>query len=79
MILGVETHELPPEWRRHPPRAATQRIGDDWADQERSAILRVPGAIVPEEFNYLLNPAHPDFPRIDIGAPEDVTLDPRLG
>jgi len=79
MILGVETHELPPEWRRYPPRAATQRIGDDWADQERSAILRVPSAIVPEEFNYLLNPAHPDFPRIDIGTPEDVTIDPRLG
>lgn len=78
MVIGMGTHELPSEWRRHPPHPRTQRIGDHWVDQKRSAILRVPSAIVPDEFNYLLNPAHPNFRAIQIGAPEEVTIDPRL-
>jgi hypothetical protein len=32
-----------------------------------------------EEYNYVLNPAHPDFGRIRIGRPRLFILDPRLG
>jgi RES domain-containing protein len=78
MVIGVGTQGLPSEWRQHPPHPRTQRIGDGWVEQKRSAILRVPSAIVPEEFNYLLDPAHPDFRHTHIGAPEEVTIDPRL-
>lgn len=78
LVLDVGTRDLPPEWRRHPPHPGTQRIGREWVDRKRSAVLRVPSAIVPEEANYLLNPAHPDFGQIEIGTPEEVTIDPRL-
>jgi RES domain-containing protein len=78
LILPVEPTELPSEWRQGPPPRSTQRIGDDWADNLKSAILQVPSAIVPEEFNYVLNPAHPDFRRIQIGSPQDFTVDSRL-
>ncbi|MBI2497892.1 MAG: RES domain-containing protein, partial [Opitutae bacterium] len=40
--------------------------------------LRVPSVVVPGEFNYLLNPAHPDFKRVKIGKPEPFSFDPRL-
>ncbi|MDD5036857.1 MAG: RES family NAD+ phosphorylase [Methylococcaceae bacterium] len=33
--------------------------GDDWIAQARTAVLRVPSILVPDAFNYLLNPAHP--------------------
>lgn len=78
LVLPVEPTHLPPEWRRSPPPPSTQRIGDHWADNLISAILRVPSAIVPEEFNYLLNPVHPDVRRIEIGSPQDFTVDSRL-
>jgi RES domain-containing protein len=78
LILPVEPTELPSEWRQSPPPPSTQRIGDDWADNLTSAILRVPSAIVPEEFNYLLNPVHPAFRRTQIGSPQDFTVDSRL-
>jgi RES domain-containing protein len=78
LVKGVQSEEQPTGWRRSPPHPETQGIGDHWVDQQPSAILRVPSAIVPEEFNYLLNPAHQDFPRIQIGTPQDLTIDPRL-
>lgn len=78
LVIGVQLEELPKGWRRSPPHPDTQGIGDLWVDQQPSAILRVPSVIVPEEFNYVLNPAHQDFPRVQIGTPQDFTIDPRL-
>lgn len=78
LVLPVPQDSLPPDWRQSPPPPSTQRIGDEWADQERSAILRVPSVIVPDEHNYLLNPAHLDFRHIRIGSPEEITIDSRL-
>jgi RES domain-containing protein len=40
--------------------------------------LRVPSSVVLGEFNYLLNPAHPDFARITIARPESFDFDSRL-
>jgi len=63
---------------RQPPPAATRTIGDTWAREKRSAILAVPSVIIPEELNYLLNPAHPDFRKIAIGKPAPFSFDLRL-
>jgi RES domain-containing protein len=58
---------------------ASRRFGDLWLDQRRSAILLVPSVLLQgREVNVLLNPDHPDFPRIQATAPEPVAWDPRL-
>lgn len=77
-VSALDAEDLPEGWNRFPPTPASQHLGDDWLATERSAVLRVPSVIVPGEFNYLLNPTHPDFAAIKIGAPEELTLDPRL-
>lgn len=77
-VIGVDRNDLAADWRRSPPPPTMQQIGDDWVQRQRSAVLRVPSAIVPEESNYLLNPAHQDFGRIEIGPPEDILIDSRL-
>jgi RES domain-containing protein len=41
-------------------------------------MLRAPSSIVPDEYNYLINPAHPDFARIEIGTPEGLSMHSRL-
>jgi len=38
----------------------------------------VPSAVVPGEHNFLLNPRHRDFGRLEIGGPEPFEFDPRL-
>ena len=69
---------LPPDWRSSPAPAELRAIGDDWVRVRRSLLLKVPSAIVPQEHNYLINPAHPDFARLNIGPPEPFTFDTRL-
>lgn len=68
----------PANWRISPPPAETMEIGDQWAEEQRSAILAVPSAISPDDKNFLLNPEHSDFKRIRIAQPIDYEFDPRL-
>ncbi|OLD12263.1 MAG: hypothetical protein AUJ01_16425 [Acidobacteria bacterium 13_1_40CM_3_65_5] len=49
-------------WRQTPAPAVLAVIGDRFARRRRAAILVVPSALAPDESNWLLNPAHPDFP-----------------
>jgi RES domain-containing protein len=56
----------------------TRSLGDAWLKTRRSALTRVPSAILPDTYNYLLNPLHPDASRIKITASNSATLDPRL-
>jgi RES domain-containing protein len=71
--------KLPPRWKRWPCPKTTATVGDNWVRSARSAVLKVPSAVVPEEFNYLLNPAHPEFWKISIGKHRVFKADPRLG
>lgn len=69
---------LPSNWRASPAPAALQRIGDAWITAATSTVLRVPSALVPQESNFLLNPAHPDFSRLSIGPKQPIRFDRRL-
>lgn len=56
------------------PRA----FGDNWLHTQRTPVLRVPSAIVPESRNSLLNPAHADSGRARIVGSRRFTFDRRL-
>ena len=74
----TDAEALPAQWRTMGARGALQEIGRAWLDSGRTAVLSVPSAVVPAERNYLLNPRHPDFNRIQIGAPLSLEVDTRL-
>ncbi len=78
LVEGVDAERLPASWRDYPAPAALQQIGDRWAVEQRSAVLRVPSVIVPSEVNYLVNPGHRDFAAIAIGKPSGFRFDRRL-
>jgi RES domain-containing protein len=44
----------------------TQQLGNAWLASLETALARVPSAIMPHTWNYLLNPAHPDAQQITI-------------
>ena len=69
---------VPEDWRVTPHPRATQAFGAEWIRAARSAVLRVPSTVVLGEFNYLVNPAHPEFSKISIGPPEAFSFDPRF-
>lgn len=78
LIEPVPANALPLTWNSTPPTFKTKTIGDEWIRQSASAILRVPSAVVPNELNFLLNPHHPDFKKIEIGDVIDLPADPRI-
>ncbi len=69
---------LPKGWNLKPPGPVSQAIGDAWFHARRTAVLQLPSVIIPEEANFLLNPQHPDFPRIRIAPAQPFSFDPRL-
>jgi RES domain-containing protein len=77
-ILDLDASALPRNWRAEPAPGRVQKIGDDWATQSTSPVLRVPSALVPGESNYLLNPRHSDFRKLQISQPLPFDFDPRL-
>ncbi len=78
LIIAFDSSKLPAAWRTDPAPSSLQVIGDGWANQGASPVLRVPSAIVPDESLFLLNPLHRDFSKLLIGEPSPFHLDPRL-
>lgn len=78
IVETVDESSLPPGWASESVLEPVQRFGSDWAASLRSCVLRVPSAVVPLEWNYLINPAHPRFPDVRIGSPLSFRFDPRL-
>jgi RES domain-containing protein len=78
MVGNIADPDLPTDWdtRRIPDN--TRRIGDRWAASMSSVALRVPSIVTRGEYNYLLNPQHPDFAKVTISPAFPLTLDPRL-
>lgn len=78
LVARIELSDLPRNWRADPPPMKVRAVGDLWARAGSSAVLQVPGAILPAEHNFLLNPRHPDFSKLFIGTPSPFRFDPRL-
>jgi RES domain-containing protein len=72
----VEDGDLSADWRSTP--SETQGHGGRWLSVSRTALLRVPSAIVPFAWNWLLNPDHHDMDKVGIADVRRVTFDPRL-
>lgn len=75
-LLDVST--LPANWRQIPNHPACRAIGDDWLERRNHVLLGVPSAVVPEELNYLINPAHPDAASIRVVRSRAFSFDERL-
>lgn len=75
---SLAVSKLPVGWNQFPHLIETQSIGDDFIAQNKSCILKVPSAVVPGDFNYLINPIHPDFSKISIVGKDKFPFDNRF-
>jgi len=66
ILTGIGEEDLPSGWKIFPLATLTQKIGDQFIIQGKYLVMKVPSAAVPGDFNYLINPRHPDFGRIEI-------------
>jgi RES domain-containing protein len=66
LLQSIAIDDLPDNWQTDPIPQSVKKAGDRWIKNQESVILKVPSAIIPVEFNYLINPSHPDFGKIVI-------------
>ena len=78
LMQRLEPATLPKDWRDEPSARSLRDLGDAWVKAAPAAVLAVPSVVIPEELNYLLNPAHPDFKKIRVHKPKPFAFDPRL-
>jgi len=77
-IKTITTDILPKDWKDVSPPQILTKIGDDFLKRQEHFMLKVPSAIVPEEYNYLLNPLHPDMKKVKVIKTEPFDFDSRL-
>lgn len=76
--LRMETLKPTPAKTWKTSLAATRKLGDEWLRARRSALARVPSLILPETWNFLLNPDHSDAKQLWIIRTIRAEYDPRL-
>ena len=77
-FLELGTGDLPESWASKPPSRQTQYIGDDFVNENSAAVLKVPSYIVPFEYNYLINPSHPQAKLLSVVSMVPLSFDSRF-
>ena len=77
-ITEVTISDLPHNWADMQSPPALKSIGDEFLRQNKYLLLKVPSAIVPAEYNYLLNVQHPGMKNVRVIKKELFNFDKRL-
>lgn len=75
-VEEVGLSALPKRWRA--TEVETAAMGTAWVRSGRTALLRVPSAVIEGEWNVLLNPAHVEFARVKVVATRAFCFDERM-
>jgi RES domain-containing protein len=76
-IKSLDKSRLDQQWRTS-AHDRSKDLGSEWCRENQEAILAVPSAVIPLEYNYLLNPNHPDLTKISIEKVLDLEIDARF-
>lgn len=74
----LDFNSLDENWNTNPLDSQTQKMGDMFIRSKEKCVLKVPSAVVKGDFNYLLNPNHPEINRIKIKSITKFPFDKRV-
>ncbi len=74
----TDTEKLPDKWSSFPYLDFTKEMGDEFIRKEEFPVMKVPSAVIQGDYNYLINPLHPDSKRIKVLDSEPFKFDVRL-
>jgi RES domain-containing protein len=77
-IRRVTERDLPKGWDKPVAPPELKRFGDELVARGAQPVLAVPSAVIRGEWNYLINPAHPDFKAMAKSTPKRFSFDNRL-
>ncbi|HTD98969.1 MAG TPA: RES family NAD+ phosphorylase [Mucilaginibacter sp.] len=74
----IDEKLLPKNWQDFPDMDILKQMGNAFLMERKNLLLKVPSAIVAEEFNYLLNPFHPQAQKVKLKNVQPFSFDNRL-
>ncbi len=74
----VNAADFPIGWSAYPAPMSLAEIGDAWTKRNETLMLKVPSAVVKNEWNCVINPRHAAFSEVRIAFIEEYAFDPRL-
>lgn len=77
-ILTLNVSSLPPNWKGLDSSPELKKFGDQFVKHGEYLALKVPSAIVEQEYNYLLNPLHPEMKNVRVIKTVPFNFDERL-
>jgi RES domain-containing protein len=77
-IKEIKISHLPDNWFVNPPADQLKSIGDNFIKDNIFLALKLPSAIMMEDYNLLLNPNHPDFNKVNLVTTRTIPIDERL-
>jgi RES domain-containing protein len=77
-IIEIKLIDLPDNWFVNPAPDRLKSIGDKFIKDNIFLALKLPSAIMMEDFNFLLNPNHADFGKIKSISTRTIPIDERL-
>lgn len=77
-IEKINLASLPKFWDAPDTRTFTKEIGDKFLAEKRTLMLKVPCVLMPEEFNYIINPLHKDMSKVKISNMRRIFFDRRV-
>lgn len=77
-MLTITPGELKPGWDTDKGLEYCKGIGDQFIKDAKFLMLKVPSAILPIEWNILINPKHPLIKEVSLTKNTPIAIDPRL-
>jgi len=77
-IYELNLSQLPGDWKDVPAPSSTKDIGSNLLNESKNAVIKIPSAIIANEFNYILNPKHPHSKNFKIKDIKDFIYDVRI-
>ncbi|MBN8822458.1 MULTISPECIES: RES family NAD+ phosphorylase [unclassified Spirosoma] len=77
-ITFVDESDLPDGWQNIPHLEELAAIAEKWINEQMFWVMRVPSAHSPTEYNYLINPLHPEHDKLKLLSIESHLFDSRL-
>ncbi len=78
ILEEVLVNDLDADWRLKSNYSYCQLEGNKWYDKKNSLILKVPSAIIPDEYNYVIKTTSADIKHIKIMDDKPFMPDERL-
>lgn len=77
-IEVISADRLSKSWRDPNDYTSCQHIADKWYQDGKSLLLKVPSAVMPEAYNFVINTMHTDFAQVKLADVTNLIPDKRI-